>query len=441
MNNEQKLLAMLIKVPSLTDEKNTSDNLFLNNEHKNIHNVVKSMFDNDQYVSIDTLKAKIGGTGEYIQFLGEQNVDMREFDAVLSIQQGSSFNSYLSNTINSLSGLMSDNYSTVEEKEMKVVEMMNDTLDKGVNANNDDGSFSFSQGVNDFIASLNKPKSQIKTGFRILDDYAPGMYDQGELTFIAGVSGSGKTTLAQNLMINAAFDSKKVGFLSLEMPKKQIMNRFISSIANVKQEKLIKGNLSSSDIENITNIDEEKMDAFNKNVIFFDKSCKVENVRSIIKNSKRKLGGLDVLFIDFIGILGTIKQKGGRVEEVEYVVNELKEIAKDMKVAIVALAQVNREATSGVNKRPGITHLKGSSALENLASLVIMVHREDIWNSDPNMPLKGVVEMYIKKNRHGPNNQLIIAKEDLEYSRFNEVSQNEQKDLEKKVFEYISKLK
>lgn len=440
MNTEQKLIAMIMKVPTITVENNTTEDLFIDNKNKNIHNMIKNMIESDEFVSRDSLISKLSGVRDYITFIYEQSIDMREFNAIYSIQKRNAVNYKISGAINELSHIVSKDGSA-EDTEASAFSVMDRAV--STSKGDEDGMFTFDTGLKNFFENLTKEANSVKTGIKALDDLASGMYDPGEISAIFGLSGSGKTVFMQQLIVESALDNKKSCFVSIEMPENQLMNRFISAVSNVKHDNIAKKRLTKKDIEKITSIDEETLKAFRENIIFYDRGgCKVEQLRGIIRNSRRKLGGLDIVFIDFLQIIGTMKSTGGRVEEIEYIVNELKAIAKEMKVAIVFLAQINREATSGANKRPEMTHIKGSSAIENLCSLMISIHREESFNKSDNMPLKGLVEFNIKKNRHGPANELIVAKCDLEYYRFSEIEdKNEHEKTKEAVYKYIENLK
>ena len=235
----------------------------------------------------------------------------------------------------------------------------------------------------------------ISTGFRDLDHALTGL-NKSDLILVAARPGMGKTAFALNIALNAAKASKKdVVVFQLEMSKDQLASRFLASEALIESQKLKTGNLAEEDwikIARATNV-------LAKTRIYVDDNPAITVAE--IKAKCRRLGdGLGMIVIDYLQLM----QSGGRrsdnrTQEVAEISRALKIMAKELNVPVVCLSQLSRAAEQRADKKPMLSDLRESGAIEQDADIVMFIYRDDYYNEDSEQ--KNVAEIIIAKNRHG----------------------------------------
>ena len=235
----------------------------------------------------------------------------------------------------------------------------------------------------------------LTTGFRDLDHALTGL-NKSDLILVAARPGMGKTAFALNIALNAAKASKKdVVVFQLEMSKDQLAGRFLASEALIESQKLKTGNLSEDDwikIARATNV-------LAKTRIYVDDNPAITVAE--IKAKCRRLGdGLGLIVIDYLQLM----QSGGRrndnrTQEVAEISRALKIMAKELNVPVVCLSQLSRAAEQRADKKPMLSDLRESGAIEQDADIVLFIYRDDYYNDDSEN--KNVAEILIAKNRHG----------------------------------------
>lgn len=235
----------------------------------------------------------------------------------------------------------------------------------------------------------------ISTGFRDLDHALTGL-NKSDLILVAARPGMGKTAFALNIALNAAKASKKdVVVFQLEMSKDQLASRFLASEALIESQKLKTGNLAEKDwikIARATNV-------LAKTRIYVDDNPAITVAE--IKAKCRRLGdGLGLIVIDYLQLM----QSGGRrsdnrTQEVAEISRALKIMAKELNVPVVCLSQLSRAAEQRADKKPMLSDLRESGAIEQDADIVMFIYRDDYYNEDSEQ--KNVAEIIIAKNRHG----------------------------------------
>jgi len=240
----------------------------------------------------------------------------------------------------------------------------------------------------------------LSTGFVDLDRYTSGL-QQGELIVIAGRPSMGKTALAMNMVENAALDSKKaVAVFSMEMSGPQLAMRMIGSVGRVDQHQLRTGTFKEEDWPRLV----DAVGKLNDAQIFIDDTAGLNalEVRSRARRLHRQCGGLSLIVIDYLQLMsGT---SGGRDEnratEIAEISRGLKGLAKELKVPVIALSQLNRSVDSRQDKRPMMSDLRESGAIEQDADVILFIYRDEVYNQDS--PRKGIAEIIIAKQRNGP---------------------------------------
>jgi replicative DNA helicase len=237
----------------------------------------------------------------------------------------------------------------------------------------------------------------LETGFRDLDKITTGL-NPGELIIIAGRPSMGKTSFAMNIAEYASIKSDKtVLFFSMEMSGEDILTRMLSSIGRIDQNKLRTGILN-----------EEDMARFSSAVpIITNAKLKIDHSASLspmeVRARSRRIArecDLGLIVVDYIGQMQIPGHTRGRVEEISEISRALKSLAKELKVPVIALSQLNRSLEARPNKRPIMSDLRDSGAIEQDADLIAFVYRDEIYNEDS--PDKGTAEIIIGKHRNGP---------------------------------------
>nr|WP_297279389.1 replicative DNA helicase [uncultured Butyricicoccus sp.] len=235
----------------------------------------------------------------------------------------------------------------------------------------------------------------LSTGFRDLDVALTGL-NKSDLILVAARPGMGKTAFALNLALNAAKASgKDVAVFQLEMSKDQLASRFLASEALLDSHKLKTGNLNPDDWMKIA----RATSVLAKTHIYVDDNPAITVAE--IKAKCRRLGEeLGLIVIDYIQLMQTGGRRSeNRVQEVAEISRSLKIMAKELNVPVVCLSQLSRAAEQRADKRPMLSDLRESGAIEQDADIVMFIYRDDYYDAESDD--KNVAEIIIAKNRHG----------------------------------------
>ncbi len=271
----------------------------------------------------------------------------------------------------------------------------------------------------------------MKSGFYELDDMTGG-FQKSDLIVIAARPSMGKTALGLNIASNIALrEGKSVGFFSIEMSYLQIMMRMLATRAEVNMSALIRGkyHLNKQEWKKLELAAEE----LGKGKIFIDDSASLSILE--MKTRARRLHrekGLDIVFVDYLQLMKVtgenIRRNDSRAQEVAVISASLKELAKELKIPVVAMAQLNRSpeqrgSRDGATKYQ-LSDLKESGAIEQDADVIIFLHRDEQNNKDIDDSRKGVADLFIAKQRNGPTGKIELAFLD-EYTKFHNYDSKE----------------
>lgn len=245
---------------------------------------------------------------------------------------------------------------------------------------------------NDGITGLN-------TGYHDLNKKTSGL-QKSDLIIIAARPSMGKTTFAMNLCENTAMLYKKpILIFSLEMPSEQIMIRMLASLSRVNQSKIRTGQLNDEEWERISSTISILL---KKKNIYIDDSSGLtpHEIRSRARRIYRENHGLSLIMIDYLQLIKIPSLSGNRTLEIAEISRTLKALAKELKIPIIALSQLNRSLEQRSDKRPVNSDLRESGSLEQDADLIMFIYRDEIYHEQSE--LKGVAEIIIGKQRNGP---------------------------------------
>ena len=253
------------------------------------------------------------------------------------------------------------------------------------------------------IESLAETKSEftgIRTGFYDFDNMTRGLQNK-QVIIIAGRPGGGKSAFALNIALNAAIhEHKSVAFFSLEMGADEIAKRMFSCVGKIDGDVLKTGKLKNTDWKKWN----EAMSELSDTKFFVDDSggLTVSEVRRKCRKLKNSDDGLDLIIIDYLQLLSSSsKYAGQRVQEVSEISRDLKKLAMELNIPVIALAQLSRsvEQRKGGDAKPKLSDLRESGSIEQDADIVLFLHSEDYGKYDGNNNRK--IELLVAKHRAG----------------------------------------
>ena len=249
----------------------------------------------------------------------------------------------------------------------------------------------------DILFSQSTPVTGISMGYKDLDELTSGL-QPSDLVIVAGRPAMGKTSFAMNIAEHAAIKEKKVvAVFSMEMPGEQLAMRMISSLGRIDQHHIRTGKLDDEDWPRLTSAVGILVDA----AMFIDDTPALTptELRARCRRIKRERG-LDLVVIDYLQLMQTSGNRENRATEISEISRSLKALAKEIRVPVIALSQLNRSLEQRPNNRPMMSDLRESGAIEQDADLIVFVYRDEVYNEDS--PDKGTAEIIIGKQRNGP---------------------------------------
>jgi replicative DNA helicase len=238
----------------------------------------------------------------------------------------------------------------------------------------------------------------LATGFSDFDRMTSGL-QPGDLVIVAGRPSMGKTTFAMNMAEHASIRGQKtVLVFSMEMPADSLAIRMLSSLGRIDQHHLRTGKLMEDDWARLTNavgwLGKAKM------VIDETGALSPMDLRSRARRVARDYSDLGLIVIDYLQLMHVSGRSENRTAEISEISRSLKALAKELRVPIIALSQLNRSLEQRPNKRPVMSDLRESGAIEQDADLIAFIYRDEVYHEDSDS--KGVAEIIIAKQRNGP---------------------------------------
>ena len=301
--------------------------------------------------------------------------------------------------------------SVMDESEQSIFNASDDAIG--------DGLIGVSDFLNEAIEQIEEIENQgtglsgLATHFVDLDNTLAGLQD-GNLVIIAARPSMGKSSLALNISTSAAKEGKTVAFFSLEMTKEELVQRVLFSEAKVASGDARKGQLGPEKWSRVV----EAASKVNSMPLYFD-DASVITVTDIRAKSRRLKASknLDLIVVDYIQLMQG-NSGDNRQQEIAEISRNLKGLARELKVPIIALSQLNRAAEAREDKRPRLGDLRESGAIEQDADIVMMIYRDDYYNPATEKP--GVAEINIVKNRSGSTGKvdLYFSKEYTQFTNY-----------------------
>lgn len=241
----------------------------------------------------------------------------------------------------------------------------------------------------------------VATGFTDLDSKTAGL-QQSDLVIVAARPSMGKTAFSVNIVEHAVMSGGSVLVFSMEMPSEQIVMRMLSSLGRIDQTRLRTGELQDDDWSRFTGAVSQLRD---KRLYVDDTPALTPGeVRARARRVAREGGGLDLIVVDYLQLMRTADKSESRAGEISEISRSLKALAKEMRCPVVALSQLNRQLESRPDKRPLMSDLRESGAIEQDADVILFIYRDEVYNEDTED--KGTAEIIIGKQRNGPIGKL-----------------------------------
>ena len=348
----------------------------------NNKNWLKSIGDVEYLTEVIESVPSASNVSEYIRIVQDKAILRRLIDEATSIIS----NSY--NTSNSID-------EVIEEAEKKIFDVSKSLRSSEFKSIQD--VLYKTQADLEKLAQNKGEITGIPSGFYNLDKLTSGFHPH-ELIIIAARPGMGKTAIALNMVTNIAINSKKtVALFNMEMGAEQLATRMLSSVGQIDGSKLKTGNLEHSDWKRVN----EAISRLSGTKIFIDDTAgnTVGEIRSKCRRLATSPSGLDIVVIDYLTLIqGSSKNNANRQQEVADISRALKTMAMELNVPVIALSQLSRGIEQRVDKKPMLSDLRESGAIEQDADIVAFLHCTDEEKEKEN----SLMEFVIRKHRNGP---------------------------------------
>ena len=260
----------------------------------------------------------------------------------------------------------------------------------------------------------------VPSGYEKLDRLTGGL-QPSDLLIVAGRPSMGKTAFALNVAQNAAIEAKKnVAVFSLEMSKEQLVQRLLTAEARIDAHKLRTGNLKDADWPLLTEAAGQLAEA----PIYIDDTPAISVLEMRAKCRRLQAQkGLDLIVVDYLQLARSSSRADNRQQEISEISRGLKALAKELNVPVMALSQLSRALEARTDKRPMLSDLRESGAIEQDADVVMFIYRPEVYDKE-NEELEGMAEVIIGKQRNGPIGMVPLAFV-KEYTRFENMARGD----------------
>lgn len=395
-----------------------SVDMFYLDSHKKIYEVLTKLRSKDIAVDVTTVsneleKDKNLGTIGGIEYLTEI-IDSVATPANIEYYINIIFEKYvLRNLINKSTKIIDECYeekeelnTIVENAEKNILSVNADRMTKEIKSIQE--VLVSAQDEIELLAKTGGDVTGIPSGFIDLDRKTTGFHGN-ELIIMAGRPGMGKTALAINMATNMAVNSKKsVAFFTLEMGAVQVVNRMFSSIGQIESTKLRTGRFEHTDWKKYN----ETLSLLADTKVFIDDTpgITVAEMRSKCRRLKNSDKGLDAIIVDYLQLINSSsKYQGQRTNEVSEISRDLKKLAMELEIPVIALAQLSRGVEGREDKRPLMSDLKESGSIEQDADIVIFIYCDDYYKFKASeKPAMSPTELIIAKNRSGSTGMIEV---------------------------------
>ena len=414
------------------------EDMFYSDANKKLFAAIKSCYENKIPIDITTVKEEldkkknlsaIGGI-DYISEVIDSVATAANLDYYIKIVKDKAI---MRNLIETATDIVTDAYEededvtrTLDEAEKRILNVVKERQTSDFIHIKE--AIARAQEQLEFLSKNKSEITGVPSGFYDLDKATAGFHE-GELIIVAARPGMGKTAFALNIAVNAAKNMKKaVAIFNLEMPAEQLVNRMRSAVGQVDSKKIQTGQLNHDDWKRINEANSQLAET---NIqIVDDASITAAEIKAKCRNLANKDEGLGLIIIDYLQLVTSGgKRPDSREREVSEISRAFKTMAMELKVPVIALAQLNRTAEKRENNQPMLADLRESGSIEQDADLVIFINRNDYYkakaelNKENNVP----ADIIIAKHRKGSTGKFQLLFE-LNMSNFRNYLATEKED-------------
>ena len=252
----------------------------------------------------------------------------------------------------------------------------------------------------------NEAVTGVTTGYNRLDNMTAGL-QPSDLIIVAARPSMGKTAFTLNMAMRAAVqDNVPVAIYSLEMSMDQLMMRMLCAWGKVDLSHLRRGYLDDAEWARLY----AAADILGKAPLFIDDTAALTPIELAARTRRLKAEvGVGMVMVDYLQLMRSAKRTDSREQEISDISRSLKGLAKEMNIPVVALSQLNRKLEERGDKRPLLSDLRESGAIEQDADVIMFIYRDEVYNKRPDNPSKGTAEIIIGKQRNGPVGTALLA--------------------------------
>jgi replicative DNA helicase len=390
------------------------DTDFFRDAHRRIFARMLDLVERGQAIDFITIKDELGRTGDLDQVGGPayiaslvdglpHGVNIADYARI--VKEKASLRSLIQSANRVLASAYQaeeDAGAIIDEAEREIFAIAEGTIHKGFVSMRELAHASFA--VVEQAHARKQLVTGVPTGFLELDEILAGL-QASDLVIVAARPSMGKTSLVLNIAEHVGTKTNMtVGFFSLEMSKEQLFLRMLMSEAGIDGHRLRTGFLGERDFPKLT----QAMEVLSRARIFIDDSAAIGVLEMRAKARRLKAEhGLDLIIVDYIQLMQGRGRFENRVTEVASISRALKGLAKELGVPVVVLSQLSRAPENRPNKRPQLSDLRESGALEQDADVVLMIYREDMY--EPTEENQGIAELIVAKQRNGPTGTVRLA--------------------------------
>ncbi len=430
---EQAILGSVISDPKCLDEisDRISPEYFYIPQHKEIFSAISSMYELSQSIDFISLLEKLKTSGTYDETGGKAYLTQ----LVQTVPSSANVLTYVSIVrekyyARALMGAANGIIKDINDNAMDSGRLLDSAEQRifEIRSGRDISGLTHIRTVIetetfDRLTKMTDPETRedyigIPSGIGELDKMITGL-NKSDLIILGARPGMGKTSFALNIARNVASSGRTVCFFSLEMTRDQLAQRVLSSEAGIKSEKMRTGELEGDEWTRLA----QAGDQLSKTELYFDETSDITVQQ--MKAKLRRMRKVDLVIIDYLGLMHTAKPTDNRVQEVSEITRSLKIMAKELKVPVIACAQLSRATEAkGKSHKPALADLRDSGSIEQDADIVLFLYRDTYYDSEKNddqdMGDPSKAECIVAKNRHGETGTIPLHW-DGQFTRFTSV--------------------
>ncbi len=413
MEAERAVLGSILLMPDVCDDVAliVRPEDFYDPSHQLLYGHLRTMHDDNKRIDLTLLHDRLKSSGDLEQiggraFLAELYQSVPTAAHAVYYAQIVRDKSTLRSLIHTSTEILRDSYDeSIDPREMlsRAEQKVFSILDQRGSGDVEAISDILQEAMARMNARMNGEQTVggVETGFKDFDSMTGGFHES-ELIILAARPSMGKTALALNIAEHVAVaGAKGVLFVSLEMASVELADRMLCSTAEVNGQRLRNGTISNEDRRKLI----EKAAEMSQAPLFVDDSPSrtMTEIAAAARRIKRK-GDLSLIVIDYLQLIEPDNSKDPRQEQVARIARRLKGLARELKVPVLCLAQLNRQAEVSKDNRPRLSHLRESGAIEQDADVVMFVHREEYYqtNDEDRAAVAGQADLIVAKQRNGP---------------------------------------